>query len=280
MIINRQIFTSIQTVLRKRLSNVQANKTWTKLHVELSVGTRTGSKIFLSKKDRDLLRNFVINDTGIDPIGGEISGDRLALASKTANEKLSNQSVFGDEIKVFRNNFPLKLFGGEAETPPGGYISTTADNIDINIFDKIIVVENGAVFRNWSKAVVPDDLVESLVIYRGHDCGARVVQDLLQQRAARTLLYAAVDFDPEGFRIALNFKADAILIPEKYNKLRLEKNINKSLEFEKQNNKNCESLIPSGWKTVWDWLHDSRTAITQESLLVRRWPLIALNKGK
>jgi hypothetical protein len=278
MKVNRQIFNSIQTVLRKRHFAVDTNKTWTELHTELSIGTLKGKKILLSKEDRNKLREFVINDTGIDPLDGDISGDRLTLADKTANEKLSNQTVFGNEIKLFRNNLAIQLSTGDALTPAGTYLSTTFESIDLQNFDKIIVVENGTVFKNWSNSVLPEDILDALVIYRGHDTGSRDVKELLKSKGEHTQIFAAVDFDPEGFRIALDFDADAILTPERYEELRLLPNINKDPEFTKQNNHKCESMIPLKWKPIWNWMHDSRTAITQESILVKNWPLMLLYK--
>lgn len=278
MVLGRQTFSSIQNALRKRLVSVKATKTWLNLHSELSIGARSGDEIMLSQADRDSLRDFIISKIGIDPLHENIDGDRIEMALRTSNEKLSDHSVFGNEIKVFRNERHIKLMDGVATTPPGSYLTTSPDNIDLNDVDAIVVVENGAPFRDWSKAVMAPPLHESLAVYRGHDENARSVMELLNKRRASIKVYAAVDFDPAGFRIALSLGADAILIPKNHKALLSERHLNKPEVFEKQNNRKSDAMIPAGWKEEWEWLHDNRIAITQEALLSRNWPLIILQK--
>jgi len=258
--------------------SVKATKTWLSLHSELSIGTRSGDKIILSQADRDGLRDFVIGNTGIDPLYEDIDGDRIEMASRTSNEKLSANSVFGNEIKIFRNEHHIKLVDGLATTPPGSYLITSPNNIDLNAIQAIVVVENGAPFRDWSKVVMPKSLRDSLTIYRGHDENAGSVIELLNQRRESTKVYAAVDFDPAGFRIALSLGADAILVPKNHEALLSEKHINKPEAFEKQNNRKSDAMIPAGWRKKWEWLHDNHIAITQEALLSKGWPLVVLQK--
>ncbi|MCU7960330.1 MAG: hypothetical protein KZQ58_10110 [gamma proteobacterium symbiont of Bathyaustriella thionipta] len=279
MTLGRQAFFSIQTALRKQAENVTANKTWLQLHAELAIGSRDGKSIRLCRNDRDQLRYFVMDTLGIDPLHQSIQGDRLDVAALTAHEKLSCEGVFANEIKIFRKQQPIELTHGQAQTPPGSYLSSAADNIDWSTIDTLVVVENGVPFRQWSKVRIDAPcLEESLTLYRGHDQSARAVMDLLEQKKNSIKTYAAVDFDPAGFRIALSLNVDGILIPEDHEKLLLEKHLNKPATFHKQNDKKCDALIPPGWRKLWEWLHARQIAITQESLLARDWPLVILKK--
>jgi len=271
MELGRQVFFSIQKVLRKQAASVTANKTWLALHSELAIGTHCGNKITLSTTDRDDLRQFVIDKTGIDPLHHESDGDRMQWAARTSNEKLSGQAVFANEIKIFRNERPIDLVNGSACTPAGSYLVSSPENIDLNAIEAIVVVENGAAFLNWSKANLDTALRETLILYRGHDESAKDVIRLLEKMKGSIKIYAAVDFDPAGFKIALSMNADAILVPQHYETLLLEKHLNKSETFAKQNDKKSDEMIPPGWKSCWEWLHNHRVAITQEALISRGW---------
>lgn len=100
--------------------------------------------------------------------------------------------------------------------------------------------------------------------------------DLLHGLPGKTHIYAAVDFDPAGLRIALNLGANALLAPEHYPRIPRQPHLNKPDAFEKQNTKAEEKNIPEGWRTVWEWIHRHRIAVTQEALLARNWNMLAL----
>jgi len=279
MEIGKQVYKSVQRALKQRLPRVAINKTWQQIHDELAVGSRVGGYLELTTADRERLRSAVLQATGLDPLYDDLKGDRLAVASRSSNEKLATQPVFGEEIKLFRLQQPIPLVGGAAVTPPGSYLTTGPKQLDTARLDTIVVIENGTAFLNWSQLRADADIRCALALYRGHDDSARRVLDLLHELPNRVRIYAAVDFDPAGFRIAQSLGADALLVPENYPRILQESHLNKTEAFEKQNTKAADANIPDGWRSAWEWIHRHRIAVTQEVLLARGWKWNLLSKG-
>lgn len=277
MEIGRQVYKSIQRVLQQRSAQVTINKTWLQIHTEFAVGSRVGKYLKLTAEDRERLRSTLRQVTGLDPLRDNLEGDRLAMSRRSTNEKLASQPVFGEEIKLFRLQQPIPLVGGTASTPPGSYLITNPVQLDTARLDAIVVVENGAAFLNWAKLCAGGGIRHALALYRGHDDSARRVLNLLQRVRSKARIYAAVDFDPAGFRIALSLGADALLAPEHYPQILRETHLNKPEAFDKQNTKAEDANIPAGWRIAWDWIHQHRIAVTQEALLARRWNMVALS---
>jgi len=276
MEIGKQEYRSVQRALQQRLSRVAINRIWLQIQDEFAVGSRAGRYLELTTVDRERLRSAVLQATGLDPLYDHLDGDRLVMASRSSNEKLAAQPVFGEEIKLFRQQRPIPLVGGAAVTPPGSYLTTAPGQLDTACLDAIVVIENGTAFLNWPQLRADAEIRHALALYRGHDESARRVSDLLHELPKRVCIYAALDFDPAGFRIALSLGADALLVPEHYQRILQESHLNKPEAFEKQNTKAGDANIPEGWRSAWDWIHRHRIAVTQEALLVRNWNMVAL----
>lgn len=276
MEIGKQVYRSIQRVLQQRSARVAINKTWSQIHNEFAIGSRVGKYLALTADDRERLRFTLLRATGLDPLHDHLDGDRLAMSRRSPNEKLAAQPVFGDGIKLFRLQQPIPLVGGAASTPPGSYLTTNPGQLDAARLDVIVVIENGTAFLNWPKLRADAGIRHALALYRGHDDSARRVLNLLHEVRSQARIYAAVDFDPAGFRIALGLGADALLVPERYPRILQEVHLNKPEAFEKQNTKAEDANIPGGWRIAWDWIHQHRIAVTQEALLARNWNMVAL----
>lgn len=276
MEIGKQLCKSVQRVLQRSLSRVAINRTWLQIHDEFAIGSRVGSYLELTTADRERLRSAVHQATGLDLLHDDLGGDRLALASRSTNEKLATRPVFGEEIKLFRLHRPIRLIGGAASTPPGSYLTTDPDRLDTDRLDAIVIIENGAAFLNWPNLRAEPSIRHALALYRGHDDSMRQMLYLLHKVRSKVRIFAAVDFDPAGFRIALSLGAHALLVPEHYPRILREAHLNKPEAFEKQNTKADDANIPAGWRIAWDWIHQHRIAVTQEALLARNWNMVTL----
>ncbi len=268
----KQAFSTIQNALRKGSSEVKLNKIWKALHQELAIGTPSGNRLWLSTQDRERLRRHIIHETHIDPLTEEITGDRMTVAAGTANEKLSEEPVFGDEIRVWCSE-GIQLRSGNAVTPPGTSINVNPKEIVLEALEAVTIVENGAAFKQWHRLSANPEIERSVAIYRGHDHAARRVIEFLETVPPRVRSYAAVDFDPAGLIIANSLKADAILAPAHLETVVLDNRINKEEAFNAQYKPEFRSGLPESWQALWDWMVKHRAAITQETMLAHDWRL-------
>lgn len=276
MEIGKQVYSSVQRVVQQRLARVTINKTWLQIHTEFAIGTRVGKYLALTRDDRERLRSTLHQAIGLDPLHDDLDSDRLEMSRRSTNEKLAARPVFGAKIKLFRLQLPIPLAGGAASTPPGSYLTTNPEQLDTARLDAIVVIENGAAFLNWATLRADAGIRHALALYRGHDDSARQALNLLHRARNQARIYAAVDFDPAGFRIALSLGAHALLVPEHYPRILREAHLNKPEAFEKQNTKADDANIPAGWRIAWDWIHQHRIAVTQEALLARNWNMVTL----
>ncbi len=146
----KQAFSTIQNALRRGSSEVTLNSIWTALHQELAIGSRCGNRLRLSTQDRERLRRHIISETHIDPLTDEITGDRMAVAMRTANEKLSQEPVFGDEIRVWCRE-GIQLRSGNVVTPSGTSMNVNPKEIVSEALKAVTIIENGAAFKQWHR---------------------------------------------------------------------------------------------------------------------------------
>ena len=271
-ITGKQAFSTIQNALRRGSSEVTLNRIWTALHQELAIGSRFGNRLRLSTQDRERLRRHVISETHIDPLTEEITGDRMAVATRTANEKLSQEPVFGGEIRVWCNE-GIQLRSGNAVTPPGTSINVNPKEIVLEALEAVTIVENGAAFKQWHRLSANPKIERSIAIYRGHDRAAKRVIEFLETVPPGVGRYAAVDFDHAGLIIANSLKVDAILVPAHLETVVLDNRINKEAAFNSQYKPELRDGLPESWQALWDWMVEHRAAITQETMLVHGWRL-------
>ena len=269
---SKQAFKSIQAALRRGATEVTFNKIWKSLHNELAIGKVIGKKMHLSSHDRDALRQHIQIGVGLDPLLDEVSGDRLEVATHISDEKWATQSVFGRQVLVKSMCRNVSLKTGDAVTPPGSALFVDPELIQLPQKAVITIVENGAAFNQWHEVITDSEWVKSsLAVYRGHGQDATRVSQWLGALADSIETIAAVDLDPSGLVIAASLGVDAVLLPEAFDSIPLDKRTNKPETFDKQYIPKQRALIPDGWLHIWDWMADNQVAVTQEKMLVNKW---------
>jgi len=207
-------FNAIKRVLEKGLRSTTYNQTWAKICHEYEIGRVEGKSVHFTISELQHLRRVVNDEFGIDPQGGEISGDRIALAHSSLNEKLSKQSVFGSLIQAARLNMqPISLKGNDHKlyTPEGIVSCIPPEQFTFEGVDSVIVLENGTVMVHWAKFNYPVELTGALITYRGHGDNLPLLNNLLLE--SNITKYAFFDCDPSGVLMAVKGGFDYLLVP-------------------------------------------------------------------
>lgn len=209
-------YKAISRVIKSGNKTVQKTGVWTAIHEETGCGTVSGRNITFNDTELDRLRRYAISRTGLDPLFDSTEGSRIDLAAKTADEKLAQNSVFGDLVVMAAlGSATLPVSDKEVEIPPGTVLSVPIDQIKTAALTErlVLVVENGAIMPECHKLRLPQSWTNAIVIYRGHGANAKHVAALVHNQPSDKLgLF--YDFDPEGLSMALSFGKGQIFIPE------------------------------------------------------------------
>lgn len=275
----RREISVIQKALQRADRKVKLTKTWIDMHNALGVGEIVGASLILSTTDRDLLRDWVKNNAGIDPLSNDNLGDsRMDVALQGRDEKLASGSVFGSMIQVARaNGGAIDLTTGSATVPPGSLLSVDPDHLKVS-HETIILVENGAVMRDWHRLHLPDSLQSALLIYRGHGENAADVLKVLSEGGASSKI-GFFDFDPAGLQMGLTAPVDALLIPAYWKSFTDDspwvRDFNKPSAFWQQggNLRYLDRHAPDTLKPIIEHIKQHLLALTQEHLVSHEIPL-------
>ncbi len=275
----RREFDVVQRALQKAVSKVKLNVTWRHIHAETGIGDTVGLSLVLTHEDRMQLRDWVIRNTGVDPLSKESIGTtRMAVAQQGRDEKLAASRVFGAMVMVARaDGTALKLTAGPATVPPSALLNVDPEALIVEQ-EPVVVVENGAVMRHWHELNLPDQVKSAVLIYRGHGDDAHHVVDLLKGGGAACRV-GFFDFDPAGLQMGLTLPIDALLVPAEWPALTADcawvRDYNKSeafwqqgasLQYLKQHASPSLAMLVAH-------MEQHQLALTQEHIVSHRLPL-------
>ncbi|GAA4650966.1 hypothetical protein GCM10023116_32490 [Kistimonas scapharcae] len=272
MNLSRQQLQAIRTLIRSHQQERQYNAVWRSIHETYGLGTVTGRKIQFGSPDIRRLQQLVERDTGLNLMTDDLSGNRVELAGRTANEKLSGQAVFSDLIWVRAPTHGLlRISDADVVTPPSSILAVSGD-VELSKDVPLIVVENGIVFRYFNHYALPESLRSAVIIYRGHGLHARYVLDLIQREKGRRKVVGFFDFDPAGLCLSLDTGVSYILIPRLWrdpldqHKM---KPFNKTCEFVSQQAtlKARAEAYTGTFKTIADAMLKQGWSLTQEHIM-------------
>ncbi len=277
MSLSKKAFTSIQRALHNRTFRISLNATWQEIHDELGIGSVSSKHLLLNPEDHEKLRRWALLEAGADPLTTKISGDRLEVASQVREEKWATESVFSGMIQVNRRSGAIQMTLGNAVTTPGTLLSVAASEIFVEENSAVVLVENGIAARYWHQCCVPHELADALMVYRGHESDAETVRKWLANLPAGVLKVGYFDFDPAGFGMAIDYGVDAILVPDPLDDKLIQGINNKPESHLKQAARlpDLDKRLPEPYRRIWDWMTSNgrRCAVTQERLIVLKWPL-------
>ena len=281
MSLSKKSFTAIQRALHNRTFRVALNATWRQIHNEFGVGSTAGKHLLLTPEDHEKLRKLTCLEAGADPLTTTITGDRLEAASLVRNEKWARENVFSGMIQVNVQSGEIPLSQGNAVTPPGTLLTVASADIILDGINTVLLIENGIVARYWQQCPIPDGLTNALMVYRGHATEARAVRGWLDSLPSSVKKTGYFDFDPAGLGMAIDYDLHAILIPEPLDdELLLGRNNKPEAHIEQLNQRPClGDQLPNSCRETWDWMTSNgrKCAVTQERLMVLRWPLRVLD---
>ncbi len=272
MNMSRQQLQAIRTLFQSQRRERQYNSVWRSIHDAYGLGKVIRGKIEFAQSDIRKLKQLVERDIGLNLMNDELSGDRIEMAGKTANEKLSGQSVFSDLIWLRVPDYGLaRVSGVDIVTPPGNFLAVSS-HIIITADVPLIVIENGIIFRQIDLYELPKPLHSSVIVYRGHGQHARHVLDLIQREKNHRQIVGFFDFDPAGLCLGINSGVSHILIPRLWRD-RIDqhkmKPFNKTREFviQQAKLKTLAEAHTGSFKNIADAMLNQGWSLTQEHIM-------------
>jgi hypothetical protein len=260
-----------------------------------------GSRLIFTPATKLRLRQALAKAEGFDLLQGlPESVNRLEMATHHSDEKLADVAPEANFLLATSRTGLLLRRGLDKPTeshsnrsgprafslPPGLSVRLQVNDLDINGYDSIVVVENLQAFDHWHLARVADDLGKELVVYRGHDVTARAVLKLLS--IAKPFIVAFTDLDPAGLQIACTLPhVSKLLVPElptdHLDASHPEASFNAAIQLEtfaKQHKALAflESRHLAGWQALATQVTKAKIAIMQETMLARGWLLTCVTK--
>ncbi len=189
---------------------------WRYLYTEYGIGFLDKNNLHLSHTDYQHIRELVQNENNLDLFEPLPEGSRIDIARETGDEKLNSEAPGRHHILLNSPSGRLCINGLLIPLIMGASYRLDWREIDKKLFPKsIIVVENLQAFDFFQKLMLPEFLIKSIVVYRGHNISSKAVIDFLQAAPEYTQIIAFCDYDPKGFEIALTTtKVSHILLPD------------------------------------------------------------------
>ena len=259
----------IGTALRKRAEQVELTEAWQRLHDDFQIGRCAGRWLHLSRKDHRELLLLCEGLTGVDPLLGISSGGRTEVAGQAFNEKWADGAVRDGRIFVSSLNSPLVLNQGVQEVSPGIEYRVQVDDIQVDVYEALVVIENLAAYIHCHSFHWPD-FGSALVVYRGHEGPeARAALKFLSEQCGEKPIYAFYDPDPAGVGMVMDLPhATHAIVPPldaAIRKRRLQERFNKQLAA-RPNLKQRSADFPLAWQSYVEELIDGGIASSQEWL--------------
>ncbi|OWG36858.1 hypothetical protein CAQ69_18730 [Stutzerimonas stutzeri] len=212
---NARTIETITNALRRCDRKVNLTKTWYCLHQSYGIGTpsSSGASLKLSEQDHSTLRALIQRHTSFDPLKqttAELKGDRMELALKTRNEKLSSQTVSAGIVMVGSPTHALTLASGTYQLPPGSTLNVPAE--ELHGTHRVVLIENLPVMYHLARYRWPQDIVEIPMLFRGSPQFTPAAVTKALAGVHEVVCFA--DYDPQGLMNCLTQRrACAMVLP-------------------------------------------------------------------
>lgn len=284
--LGRQQLQLLEGVYLNRSPRVKLNANWRTIYRELEVGELDGAEKYLcfAPRDFELLRQGVLALMGLDLRDLDFNVDRMAMSSKSHNEKLAKIRPEAEYLLLKFLGFQSPPFAISALSSLRMPLATAQMLCDEQHVNAILVVENLDVFDAIHQARLLEDLTNVMVIYRGSGHHSPIgVRQFLQAMAGKMPIIAFTDLDPAGLQIAHTLTGMShCIVPQLAlfapNELLAIPQINSADDFAKQapQTKYLQSADLKNWQQLSLWLTQQRISIKQQHLLAHRLELVLL----
>lgn len=269
----------IGTALKKRAERVDLTVAWQRLHDDFHIGRCVDRWLYLRRKDHRELSSLCVQLTGVDPVLGVSAGARTEVAAQAFDEKWGDGAVRDGGILVSALNSDLLLDQGTQAVLPRVEYRVQVDDIQIESYESLVVIENLDAYKNCQSFCWPD-IGTALIVYRGHEGPeVRAVMKLLREQAGERPIYAFYDPDPAGLGMVMDlpYVTHAIVPPldRAIRKRRLQERFNRQLAV-RPNLKQQSADFSHAWQSYVGELVDSGIASSQEWLCSARVGLMSI----
>lgn len=203
--------------------------------------------------------------------------DRVAVIQQTNNDKLADIKP-GDQYLLVKCPAAFEVQGQSLNLPAGLSLRLAVQDINVNQFSSIIIVENLDVFDVWHKVTLPEDMPHSLIVYRGHDNATAKGLTLLLATLAPTIeVMMFADLDPKGLEIAYTTpRVNAVLAPELDDIQKILLSYSQPDTYVKQQNSVTflTKQSPSAWQGLLDVVIKNKLAVMQQVFVALNLPLM------
>lgn len=285
MKLSKQDFQTISKALINSKTRIPCKGIWKVLQSELGLSEPIqNNQLTLTRDDIKLIRQFVKNHTGFDPLTENISGTRTEIARKTKDEKAFAESPFASHLLVAtRSRLGIPLKSGTLQCPNNVFIGIDTHQLDLEAIDSLLLIENGDTFTQWAQMDLPDVSNDAIFIYRGHGTNQTRLKSLLNNLPANAEIIGFLDADPSGIRLLEEYNVHCAIVPDFliYPDLAPKsfiKQFSKQTEFEKQIHKLGRNYQPSTFslQRLYQCITENLWAFTQESLIANNIPLVKI----
>ncbi|HFI2215130.1 TPA: hypothetical protein ACGPO2_001601 [Pseudomonas aeruginosa] len=234
MLTDKRSVTTVTNAVRRHSDKVQLNATWTRLNMDYGIGTRIGSALQLTEADHQTLRAMLQRAMAFDPLlhgASVLSGDRIELASRTRNEKVSRTKIADRIVMVASLSGELTLASGSFRHPIGGTLSVPAK--EMHGLDRVLLIENLHVMFALHQYLWPDEVRHLPMLFRGSpQITPAAVKNAL---SGVSEVVCFPDYDPQGWMNTLTLKARTIVLPTSSTIARVVADrLDKPMDFAKQ----------------------------------------------
>lgn len=213
----RKEFEAVRELLMRGTRQVKLTDVWFAIHRRLKVGEVTSrGTLALTEDEKGQLRFWIKDETGCDPLLREhLPGSSRSPTSQPQFQKASPRAVFGRMLRLARQGGgEIHLRSGDAKVPAGAILSVEPEFIDLSK-EVVLVVDDGALVRDWGSLKLPKELNNSLIIFRGQERDAITLMSVIDEQQPK-LNVGFYDFTPEGMKLGLLAEHDALLIPARW----------------------------------------------------------------
>lgn len=255
---------AIHTLLRNRHSSAPLNATWQRIHELLEVGEPRGKLLHFDEPMLRILRQEAERESGAaNLLAGVPYGDRLQAARDGLRDEKVAPLRPDEGFVLVRGRLPAPLPELLPQTSlrvPLAYLADAA-------IERIVVIENLDSFDCWEQYLMPAELADALVLYRGHGGLARGTRRLLGELAGRVQVTFFGDFDPAGLTIAATLPdTSSILVPVLSDGL-LRSGHRQHFLLQHRAARYLDSSELGGWQGLWDEMKERGLSIKQQHML-------------
>jgi len=251
---------------------VKLSALWRYLNTEYGIGELDKNKLNLTHIDYQHIRELVQNENNLDLFEPLPEGSRIDIARETGDEKLNAEAPGRHHILLNSPSGKLRINGLIIPLMIGASYRVDWREINKTSFPKsIIVVENLQAFDYVQSFILPESLLECVVVYRGHNISSKAVKEFLQAVPEKTQIIAFCDYDPKGFEIALTTtKVSHILLPE-LDQAFIGANGTR-IRFDNQHmtiTHTHKNILTKELLVYWELLIDQKLCVSQELILAK-----------